>query len=143
MKISVLALAAASLAGAGCIVVHHDEVAAGDPLDAQLFLTWETQDAKTRAPLDCHSVGADTVRVSARNGSTGTVYTDLFDCDAQRGTTYSLTAGDYFINVDLVTCGKDSVCLTAPVVSAAPLVGHYPVWTDDELDLGHFVFLVD
>src|SRR4051812_34546968 len=98
MKISILALAAASLGAAGCFVVSHDDVAAGDPLDARLFLTWETNDARTGARVDCRSVGADKVRVSARNSSTGSVYNDLFACDAPSGKTYSLTAGDYYIN---------------------------------------------
>ena len=143
MKIALLALAAASLGGAGCVVVSHDDVHAGDPLNAQLYLTWETNDSKTGARIDCHAAGADTVRVSARNASSGSTYADLFDCDAQSGTTYSLTAGDYFINVDLIACGHDPSCLNPSVVSVASTVGPYGVWTDDEFDLGHFVFLVD
>jgi hypothetical protein len=143
MKLNVLALAVASLGGAGCIVVSHHGVEAGDSVDARLYLTWETKDSKTGAPIDCHSAGADTVRVSARNSGTGSVYNDLFSCDELGGTTYALTAGDYFINVDLVACGKDSACLHPVVVSSASTIGPYGVWSDDEFDLGHFVFLVN
>ena len=143
MKINVLTLVVAALSGAGCVVVEHHDVAAGDPLDAQLYLTWETKDSHTGGRIDCHSAGADTVRVSARNSSTGSVYTDLFGCDAQSGTTYSLTAGAYFVTVDLVACGTDRACLSPAVVSSASTIGPYGIWSDDESDLGHFVFLVD
>lgn len=143
MKLNVLALAAASLGGAGCVVVTHQDVNPGDALAAKLYLTWEVNDSRTRARIDCRSAGADTVRVTARNSSTQSAYTDLFKCDRASGTTYSLTAGDYFINVDLVACGGDKACLNPTVVSSASTVGPYGVWSDDEFDLGHFVFLVD
>ena len=145
MKMYAFALAAASLGGAGCVLVHHeDDVRAGDPLDAQLYLTWETKDSHTGARLDCRSVGADTVRVAARNSSTEKTYTDLFGCDAPAGKTFSLTAGDYYIDVDLVSCGPDTAaCQTPRVVSRASTVGPYGVWTNEEFDLGHFVFLVE
>jgi hypothetical protein len=143
MKINVLALAVACLGGAGCVVVsHRDDVNAGDPLDAQLYVTWETKDSTSGARIDCRSAGADTVRVSARNSGTGRVYVDLFDCAALSGTTFSLTAGDYFVTVDLVTCGTASGCPSPAVVSAASTIGPFGVWSDDEVDLGHFVFLV-
>src|SRR5262245_20405438 len=110
MKLGVLTLAAASLGGAGCVVVAHDGVDAGDPLDAQLYLTWDATDSKTGTKVDCYSAGADTVRVTAKNSSTGTIVTDLFDCKSGAGSTYSLTAGSYFINVDLVACRGDRAC---------------------------------
>jgi hypothetical protein len=143
MKSTLLALAALSLGGAGCVVVEHHDVKAGDPLDARLYLTWEMNDSKTSVRLDCQSAGADTVRVNATNAGTNKVYSDLFDCKAGAGRTYSLTAGDYYINVDLLSCGADSSCRSPFVVSSASTVGPYGVWSDGELDLGHFVFLVD
>jgi hypothetical protein len=141
MKLNVLVLAAASLGGAGCVVAAHDDVRAGDPLDARLVLTWETTD-KTGARIDCVSAGADTVRVVTRNFSTGDIVTDLFDCEAGAGTTYSLTAGDYYINVDLVACRGDSACLSPTVISAASFLGPYAVWDDGDFDIGHYVFLI-
>ena len=143
MKSIVMALTALSLSAAGCVVVEHHDVNAGDPLDAQLYLTWVINDSKTGVSLDCQSAGADTVRVSARNSGTGKTYADLFNCGAGAGTTYSLTAGDYYISVDLLSCGADTSCRSPVVVSSASTVGPYGVWYDGELDLGHFVFLVD
>jgi hypothetical protein len=143
MKLSVLAFAAASLGSTGCFVVGHHGVQAGDPLDAQLFLTWETKDARTGVNIDCISAGADTVRVVARNADTGSVVSDLFDCTLGTGTTYSLTAGSYFINADLVACRGDAACLSPVVVSSASTVGPYGVWDDEVYDLGHFVFLTE
>jgi hypothetical protein len=142
MKLSVLALAVASLGGPGCVVVAHDDVDPGDALDAHLVLTWVVNDSKTGARIDCQSAGADTVRVTARNSNTGSIVTDLFDCGVGSGTTYSLTAGDYYINVDLVACRGDRACLRPDVVSVASTVGPYGVWDDADFDLGHFVFLV-
>lgn len=143
MKSTVLALAAALSGASGCIVSDQGDVRAGDRLAAQLYLTWETQDSRTNERISCYSAGADTVRVTARNASTDTVYTDLFDCGAGAGKTYSLTAGNYYINVDLVRCAGDASCVSEPALSSASTIGPYGVWDDVEFDLGHFVLLVD
>jgi hypothetical protein len=143
MKWSVLGLVAA-LGTSGCFVVSEDDsVVAGDPLDAQLYLTWETRDNAAGVELDCHDIGADTVRVSARNSDAGDVWIDLFDCDLNAGTTFELNAGDYFVDVDLVYCGTDAACNDPDVYSSAPTQGPLSVWYDGEYDLGHFVFLVE
>lgn len=142
---STLALAAAaasSLFATGCIVVG-DTVDPGDPLDAHLLLEWETVESFTNVALDCYSVGADTVRVTARNSSTGKTYVDLFNCDDLAGVTYPLTAGDYYVNVDLASCGPEPDCPFPVILSAASMVGPIGVWDDADYDLGLFIFLVD
>jgi hypothetical protein len=139
MKSNILPLAAALTLISGCIVVS-DGVDAGDPLDAQLYLDWDVRDVVTDDPLTCATVGADTIRVKARNASTGKSYVDLFDCSAFSGTTYSLTAGDYYVTVDIAYCGTDPACSNPDVLSSAATIGPLGVWDDGEIDLGSFVF---
>lgn len=145
MKSSLFALACAVLGASGCVVVTHSTsgVAAGDPLNAQFYLTWATQDNATRVDIDCHSVGADMVRVTSTNTSTGDSLTDLFDCRRGAGQTYSLTAGDYSVSADLLDCAGDSSCRSPVVLSSAVPLGPIGVWFDQTIDLGHFVFLVN
>lgn len=143
MKEKLLVTGALLCAGSGCVVVSDDAVSAGDPLDAHFVLTWVTNDARTGIPIDCHAAGADTVRVRARNVSTGTVLVDLFKCEAANGETFSLTAGDYSVRVDLVRCQADPACRRPVMLSALPTRTLYGVWTDRDVDLGHFVFLVN
>lgn len=138
MKPSILALSAALL-GTGCIITR-DRVDAGERLDAQLYLDWDTRDAATDKPITCAAVGADTVRVRARNASTGKSYVDLFECSDYAGTTARLTAGDYYVTVDLVFCGPETACPNAEVISSAATVGPLGVWDDGEYDLGLFIF---
>src|SRR4051812_36865733 len=104
MKSSIFALALAVVGASGCVIVSHHTVAAGDALDAQFELTWITTDAMTGSEIDCRSAGADMVRVTSRNTNSGDIVTDLFDCEKRAGQTDSLTAGNYFINADLVMC---------------------------------------
>ena len=52
-------------------------------------------------------------------------------------------SGHFDVTVDLVACGTDRACLSPAVVSSASTIGPYGIWSDDESDLGHFVFLVD
>lgn len=93
--------------------------------------------------MDCRAIGADTVRVRSRNAGTGDVIVDLFDCRDEEGTTYDLTAGDYYVTVDLVDCRGSSACTDPNVLSRAPVLGPYGVWGDGEFDLGHFVLTID
>lgn len=143
MNEKVMIAGVALCAVSGCVVVPDGSVSAGDPLDAHFLLTWVTNDARTGTSVNCYSVGADTVRVRARNVSTGTVLVDLFKCDAATGETFSLTAGDYSVSVDLVACRGDASCRRPDVLSALSTRALFRVWRDDDIDLGHFVFLVD
>lgn len=146
MRSSLLGIWALAGAAAGCIVHTGDgttgPAAPGEPLAAQFSLTWVTRDVHTGLDVNCRSVGADTVRVTARNARTSAALTDLFDCSKGGGRTYSLTAGDYDVAVDLVWCGEDPSCQTPTVLSSAPSVGPISVWYDGTYDLGDFVFLV-
>jgi hypothetical protein len=145
MKSSLIGLAAVIAMTAGCVV--HDSVIAGEPLDAQFYLTWATQkwaaQGNTPVSIDCVTAGADTVRVTSRNISTGKAFIDLFDCGVKEGLTYDLTAGNYEVNVELVDCAGDVACNAPYVVSTAPSLGPIGVWRDAEIDLGHFIFIVD
>lgn len=140
MKASVLALTAAGSFCSGCFVVH-ERVDPGEPLDASFELTWDLEDIVTGKQLDCVDVGADTVRVIARNADTGDKLVDLFDCDSYRGVTASIDAGDYVVKVDLLECGSDTGCLSPDVIAAATL-GPVGVWDDAVFDLGHIIFRV-
>lgn len=140
-RIAALTAAAASLV-TGCVVVG-DGVDPGDSLNAGFLLEWDTVDAVTNVAIDCHSVGADTVRVTSRNASTGKSYIDLFDCRDLAGATYSLTAGDYYVTADLASCGPELHCPAPIVLSSASAVGPIGVWDDGDYDLGLFIFLVD
>lgn len=142
MKAKLLAAAAVVCAGSGCVVTEDDGVQAGDPLDAHFELTWVTNDAATGAEVDCYSAGADTVRVRSRNILTGDELVDLFDCDARTGETSALPAGEYAVSVDLVACSGDRRCSAPRVVSTLAHRTLYQVWEADDIDLGHFVFLV-
>jgi len=141
-----LFIVAASLALApamsGCVVVS-DTVAVGDPIDAHFSLTWVTADAVSGDVLECHSIGADSVRVTATNLDTGDAFVDLFDCGALKGSTDAVTAGDYSVSVDLVRCGSDPTCLSVPVFAGTDLPETFSVFTAGELDLGHFEFNVN
>lgn len=143
MKSTLIGIVAALAASSGCVVVAHQDVEAGDSLDAYFKLTWTTEDIATGIPLDCFAIGADTVRVIARNTDTTDSYTDLFNCDDLAGSTFDLTAGGYYIDVDLVACGTDPDCFDPFVFSTADTVGLVEVWEDGSYDLGHFVFYVD
>lgn len=143
MKAKLLAAAAVVCAASGCVVVTDDGVQAGDSLDAHFRLTWATNDARTGVEVDCYSAGADTVRVRSRNILTGDDLVDLFDCDARTGETSALPAGEYSVSVDLVACSGDAVCDAPRVVSALAHRALYQVWEPIDIDLGHFVFLVD
>lgn len=129
-------------ATSGCVIVPDHTISAGDPLDAHFLLTWTTNDLATGTTVDCHSAGADTVRVRSRNTSTGDVLVDLFRCEATNGETFALTAGDYSVSVDLVACRGVPGCEHPDVVSSLANRSLYRVWSDGDIDLGHFVFLV-
>jgi hypothetical protein len=144
MNAKLLAAAAALVAGSGCIVVDDEPIEAGESLDAHFQLTWATNDVRTGREIDCRSAGADTVRVRARNLTSGDEIVDLFDCDAKSGETSALPAGDYSVSVDLVACAGDAICAAPNVISAlAERRSRYSIWSDTDIDLGHFVFLVD
>ena len=139
MKPSILPLCAALSFGTGCVITT-DRVNAGAPLDAQFYLDWDTRDAVTNNLITCAAAGADTLRVRARNASTGKTYVDLFDCSDYAGKTFSVTAGDYFVTVSLLHCGADADCRSPDVLSTAATVGPLGVWDDGEYDLGQFIF---
>ncbi|MEZ4293465.1 MAG: hypothetical protein R3B70_00690 [Polyangiaceae bacterium] len=143
MNAKSLALAASMLFSTGCIVVSTDTIDAGDPIDARFLLTWTTLDAANGMTIDCFTAGADTVRVRAKNTSTGNVLTDLFDCSSRAGATYEITAGDYYVYVDLVDCRGDTSCRRPRVVSSVSRTALQPVWQEGDYDLGHFVFMVE
>lgn len=134
-----LALAPACL---GCIVVA-DGVHPGDPINAHFTLTWLTVDGPSGAILDCHTIGADTVRVITTNQDTGDVFVDLFNCDLEHGRTDHVTAGHYAVTVDLVHCGLDASCTSAPAVAGTDLSDRFAVFAPGDYDLGHFDFQVD
>lgn len=135
---------AAVCAGSGCIVVSdEDMVRAGDPLDAHFTLTWSVNDTRLGVEVDCRSVEADTVRIEARNMTTGQTLVDLFDCEARKGVTYAVTAGDYSVSVDLVACRGEPSCARPDVISELPTRTIHEVWSDGDVKLGHFIFLVD
>lgn len=142
MREKLVAALAATFAGSGCVVVSDDTVFAGDAMEAHFLLTWTTNDAVSGTEIDCRSIGADTVRIQANNLSTGDVIVDLFSCRDGAGTTYELSAGNYSTTVDLVACGGDPTCRRPVVFSTLTARGTYGVWSDDDVDLGHFVFLV-
>ncbi len=142
MKEKLVAALVAMCAGSGCVVVSDDSIVAGDAMDAHFLLTWTTNDAASGTEIGCQTVGADTVRIQAQNLNTGDVIVDLFDCAVRSGTTYALSAGDYSITVDLVACGGSASCTRPAVFSTLTARGTYGVWSDDDVDLGHFVFLV-
>ena len=143
MNAKVMVALAGVCAGSGCVVTSESTVAAGDPLDAHFELTWTTHDVRSGAEIDCHSTGADTVRVRSRNVLTGDELVDLFDCDAKSGETSELSAGEYSVSVDLVGCGGDPACAQPRLISALSNRSLYRVWADDDVDLGQFVFLAD
>lgn len=142
MKEKLLVAGIALCAGSGCVIVPDNTIAAGDPLDAHFLLTWTTTDARTGEAVNCYSAGADTVRVRANNTSTDDLLVDLFKCDASAGETYALTAGDYSVTVDLVACHGAPGCDQPDVLSTLSNRSRYLVWSDEDIDLGHFVFMV-
>jgi hypothetical protein len=131
-------------AASGCVVVPDGDVmSAGDPLDAHFQLTWTVVDERSGVDIDCRSTGADTVRIRSRNISTDDELVDLFDCEVRQASSSALPAGDYAVSVDLVACRGDSVCDDPEVISALSRRTLYHVWQDADMDLGHFVFMVD
>lgn len=138
-------LAACALAGAaaltsGCIIVADDGVSPGDPLNAQLSLTWTVQVAGSTSPFDCHDSGANSIVVEARNLDTDDVYVDIWDCGDGEGVSQTVVAGDYDVTVALAACDASGTCLN-PMVSEA--VGVVAIFEDGVYDLGDFTFLVD
>ena len=138
---TLFAASIAAVLASGCVVVD-DSTEPGDPLYAQFFLTWETADSITGVEVDCVSAGANTIRATASNVTTGDEFVDLFDCRDQAGTTYPLNAGRYWVTVELLWCG-DAACTRPIALSSASTVGPYGVYSDSDIDLGHFVFFVD
>jgi len=126
----------------GCVVIS-DGVRPGDPLNASFRLTWATLDVSTNTEIDCVSAGADTVRTTAVNLSTGDQRVALFDCRRENGAVYGLTAGETVVIVELVRCGDDTACMAPAPVSSELEVGPYFLFGDVSVDLGHFVFPVD
>ncbi len=140
---SLIGIVAAALLTTGCIVVAEDTIEPGDPLDARFSLTWSVEDAFTGDLLDCQSVGADTVLVQSTNDLAAEVFVDLFDCRSEAGATQTLTAGDYWVDVQLVDCGGSSDCSDGFVLSETVSLGPYSVYSDRDYDLGHFLFAVE
>jgi hypothetical protein len=141
MTIAYAASIAAAVLASGCVVVD-DGIDPGDPLDAQFFVTWETVGAISALEIDCIWAGANTVRTSAVNVTTGDEFVDLFDCRDKGGSTYPVNAGKYWVTVDLLWCDNDA-CIAPVVISPASTVGPYSMFRHADVDLGHFVFLVD
>ena len=141
-KLLIVAILSLAPAAEGCVVVS-DTVDPGDPIDASFSLTWTTIDAWTGFAVDCHDVGADSVRVIADNMDTGDAFVDLFGCDAQHGRTAPVTAGDYAVTVDLVRCGFDETCSFAPVIAGTSLPDRFSIFDPAVIDLGHFDFEVN
>jgi hypothetical protein len=141
MTIVHAAILAAAFLSSGCIIVD-DGIDAGDPLNAEFSLTWATVDSVTGMEVNCVWAGANTVRTTATNVTTGDEFVDLFDCRDNGGSTYPVTAGRYWVGVDLLWCG-DSAC-TAPVaIAPGYTAGRYSVFRDGDVNIGHFIFLVD
>lgn len=140
---SLIGIAAAALLSSGCIIVAEDSIEPGDPLDAQFSLTWSLEDAFTGADLHCLDVGADTVIVTSTNDLAGEVFVDLYDCRAEGGATQFLTAGDYWVDVQLAACGGAPDCDGGFALSETLSVGPYSVYSNRTYDLGHVIFVVD
>jgi hypothetical protein len=131
---------AAALLSSGCIVKAG--VDAGDPVNAEFWLTWETVDSATSREVDCVSAGADTVWITASNVTTGDEFIDLFNCRDERGSSFPFTAGNYWVTVELLWCGGGA-CDRAVAISPASTVGPYRIYDNVAVDLGHFVFLIN
>lgn len=138
-----IATFACSLLASGCIVVADDPIQPGDPLDAAFSLSWSVELAPDGDPIDCQSIGADSVLVESTNELTNEVFVDIFDCRSESGTTQPLTAGDYYVDVYLADCDSSPDCSNPFLLSDTVSIGPFGVYDDRTRDLGHFAFWID
>jgi hypothetical protein len=137
-----LALLAGAALSAGCVVVDGSPQP-GDYVDARFALTWQVNWADTGEQVsDCVKIGADVVRVVSTNASTGEVFVDIYDCRDESGLTSPVTVGDYDVSVDLAACTGDPDCLDPIILSYSDTLGPFYMDRNEEVDLGHVVFLV-
>jgi hypothetical protein len=104
------------------------------------FLTWDLEDAVTRAPMTCEQaglVGGDTgVETTATIVGTTFAESDVFDCDHYFGTTAPLLADTYVVSVSAVVDGLS--------VGTAPALNGKLITAPSGLtDLGHVIIPID